>query len=85
MTRTEKFTHNGREFEIRAAAFDHGWKVQSFLNGKPISPAYTASYEVSADFSTEGWGNVVDALIALAKEDIEIDRLAKLKEAIQKA
>jgi hypothetical protein len=81
MTRTEKFTHKGLDFEIRAAAFDRGWTVRVFLNGKPASPAYQASFETAADLNSHGWGNVVDALLALTKEDIENDRLPEIKAA----
>jgi len=31
--------------------------------------------------NSHGWGNVVDALLALTKEDIENDRLPEIKAA----
>ena len=48
MTKIEKFTHNGRDFEIRAAALDQGIEAQSFYKGKRIA-RYTATYETAAD------------------------------------
>lgn len=85
MTKSEKFMHKGREFEIRAAAFDHGWTVRVFHNGKCVSPPYTASFEVETDFASHGWGRVVDELMAVARDDIENERLPKLTEAIKAA
>ena len=82
MIKSKKFTHKGHEFEIRAVAYDHGWKVQVLRAGKAESPAYNVSHGTATDFHTSGWGNAVDALMALAQEDIENDRLPELKKPI---
>lgn len=82
MTKIEKFTHDGREFEIRAAALNQKIEAQSFYKGKRIA-TYTVTYETASDMQHHGWGNAVDQLIAYAKADIEHYQLPKLKAALE--
>jgi len=84
MTKTEKFTHDGCEFEKRAAALDHGVEAKTFHKGKQIA-TYSAAYETAGDMLHEGWSNVTDNLTNFAKADIEHDQLPGLKAVIEAA
>ncbi len=84
MTKTEKFTHNDREFEIRAAVVDHGVEAKSFYNGKPIA-TYAATYETAAALHQQGWGSVMENLIAFARADIEHNQLPGLRAVFEAA
>jgi hypothetical protein len=81
VTKSKKFVHKEVEYEVRAARFDHGYKVQVFRGDQPVSPPYTVGHETAIDFETAGWGNAVDALMALARDDIENGRLPSAKAA----
>jgi hypothetical protein len=72
------FEHNNVNYEVRATQFENGWRVQVFKENNPVSPIYTASYEVAADFSHAGWGSVVQSLMNLAQSDVLDGRLPDL-------
>jgi hypothetical protein len=75
MARVESFSHGGRKYQIVVDTGSSGIRVQTFVDGKAVSPAYTASCETAVDFTMSGWGNVTDALVEIAKDDIKDDRL----------
>lgn len=69
--KTEAFSFNGRDFEIRAAVFDGVWKVVVFELDRQISPTYTVSCETVLDAANQEYSSdLVDRLIELAKSDI---------------
>ena len=68
---TIKHTVHGREYEIRSAQTSEGWEVASFRKGKRISPHYKVSFETGQDFQHYQGQRAVDALIEIAKADLE--------------
>jgi hypothetical protein len=82
VNRTEIFEHEGREYEVRAIEADDGWKVRTFLDGKPVSPTYSITFETAVDIVHSGWGDAIDNLIEAAKSDITSGRLDELAEAL---
>jgi hypothetical protein len=58
-----------------------GWKAEVFRNEIAVSPPYTVTNETAMDYHTAGWGSAVEALMALAREDVENDRLPSIKAA----
>lgn len=82
MNRIEKFEYEGRAYEIRATATDNGYTVRTFLDGNPVSPTYSITFETAVDLVNSGWGDAVDNMIENAKSDIEDGRLEELAEAL---
>ena len=46
---SEKFTHDGQEFEIRSFNDGVNIRVKAFLNNQQFGPEYSASFEVNSD------------------------------------
>jgi hypothetical protein len=81
---SKKFTHDGREFEIRAVRKEQGLEVESCYKGKRIA-RYGASYETAIDWQHHKYGNCLDALIGLAQTDITYNQLPGLKALLDDA
>jgi hypothetical protein len=69
--RTMKHPVNGREYEIRSLQTSVGWEVGTFYGGKLVSPRYKVSFETGQDFQHYHGQRAVDALIDLAKTDLD--------------
>ena len=76
-----RFIHNDTEYEVRAARTSTGWKVEVLRGDTVVSPPYVVSYETAVDYYTAGWGLAVEALMAIARDDIENDRLPSARAA----
>ena len=55
MARVESFSHGGRKYQIVVDTGSFGIRVETFVDGKAVSPAYTASCETAVDFTMSGW------------------------------
>jgi hypothetical protein len=77
MFKQSKFSHNGREFEVRAEASDNRIKVRLFENDKLASPAvYGVDIETVFDAQISGFPlNLVHGLMALIEDDTVEGRL----------
>ena len=66
------FTHNGKTFEIAVFQTETGYLVKIFMDGKPVGPNYTVSYETVTDFETSDMSifnpSLVEMLIEMAKD-----------------
>ena len=74
------FTHDGRTFEVRAAAENEGWKVRVFENNRPVTAVvYTVSDENQIDAKVQELSvDLLDKLMQLAQSDVEKGRVALL-------
>jgi hypothetical protein len=68
---TVKHSANGREYEIRSVQTNEGWEVATFYAGKRVSPRYKVSFETGQDFQHYQGQRAVDALIEIAKADLD--------------
>lgn len=67
---TSQFEHEGKIFEIREALFDRRYAVKVFLDGEQVSPEYSATFEVGADYFSDHKARIVDELAKIAAGDI---------------
>ena len=67
----EKFTHDGKEFEIRTAIIGDKYCVKVFLNDEVVSPTYSVDLETHADYFMQHKESLVNNLKSIAKSDIE--------------
>ena len=66
-----KHTVNGREYEIRSAQSAEGWNVATFFEGRQVSPRYSITFETAQDFQHYQGERGLDALLDLAKMDLD--------------
>lgn len=63
-------THNGTTFELRLTASDTSVTVAAYLNDRQVSPAYSASLEVSKDYFDRYLEHIYTRLLAIVESDI---------------
>ncbi|MBW5287153.1 hypothetical protein [Burkholderia gladioli] len=68
---TKKFTHNGKEFEIRKAVIGDEHCVRVYQDNKQVSPTYSVSQEIESDYRTQTGKSMVEELEQTAQSDIE--------------
>ena len=69
------FCHSGRNLEVRATQTATGWEVRVFEGDQRVTRVfYTVSYETQIDADIQG-ADLLDALMCLAQEDIEVNRV----------
>lgn len=74
-----EFSHRGRTLEVRATQSTEGWSVRVFEDGRPVTQVfYTVCYETDMNAAMQG-DDLVDALMRLAQEDIEAERVRLLE------
>lgn len=71
MSGSEKFMHDGNEFEIKTAVIGDRHCVKVFLNGEVVSPTYSVDFETRADYSAQHRRSLIENLKSIAKSDIE--------------
>jgi hypothetical protein len=71
MNESEKFTHDGSEFEIRTEVIGGRHCVKIFLNDEIVSPTYSVDFETHADYFVQHKESLIQNLKATAKSDIE--------------
>jgi hypothetical protein len=69
--KTVKHSANGQEYEIRSSQTTEGWEVATFHAGKLVSPRYKVSFETGQNFAHYQGQRAVNALIDLAKADLD--------------
>ena len=75
MVEPREFSHVGQILEVRAAQTTSGWSVRVFEDGQPVTRIfYTVNYETQMRAEYQG-DDLVEALMRLAQEDIEADRV----------
>ncbi|MPT52925.1 hypothetical protein [Delftia sp.] len=67
---SRNFEHEGKTFEIREAVFDDRYAVKVFLDGKQVSPEYSASIEVGQDYFSHHKTRIVKELSLVAENDV---------------
>ncbi len=65
-----KFTHNGKEFEIRQAQINNEHCIRVYQDNKQVSPTYSVSTEIEQDFRTQHGKSMIEELAATAENDI---------------
>ena|ERR1017187_6594949 len=75
-----EFQHKEFRFQMVLDSGPGGFVVRSFLDRKPISPRYTASYEVHIDYYMKYGEHIKEHLFAVAKWDIENEMYVIVKE-----
>lgn len=72
-----KFSHDGRELEVRAVPAQDGWTVRVYENGRVVTGVtYSVSYETQIDASLQGLPvDLLDDLMNVAQTDIEQGRV----------
>jgi hypothetical protein len=80
MLKSFSFSHNGRDFEVRAATMDNEIKVCLFEKNRLASPvSYNVTVETAFDAKTRGFPlDLVDELMALMEQDTISGRLRPL-------
>jgi hypothetical protein len=71
VVKTTTHTVKAIEYEIRSIQDLAGWTVASYRDGKQISPRYSISCETGQDFHHYRKQRPIDALIELAKSDLD--------------
>ncbi|MBL4854514.1 MAG: hypothetical protein JKY25_09785 [Robiginitomaculum sp.] len=71
MSKIEKFTHNGKTFEVRVVMETNGFCVSVFHNSTLISPKYCMTFETGFGFQQQKNQTGIGQLIAIAKSDIK--------------
>jgi len=68
---TERFSHQGNEYEVRVICDGETIYVKAFLQGRPANRfRYSATIEQIYDFSTILGMDAVQHLIEIAKQDV---------------
>jgi len=79
---TERFTHDGREYEIRVTMDDTSYRVVTLAGGRPLG-RYSVAFERAADFDlyVGSWSglNPVEELVKIAKNDIVTGHVTALR------
>ena len=72
-----KFSHDGRELEVRAVPAQDGGTVRVYENGRVVTGVtYSVSYETQIDASLQGLPvDLLDDLMNVAQTDIEQGRV----------
>jgi hypothetical protein len=72
---TKKFTHEGKEYEIRAAAFEDGYKAAVFHQEKKLSETAKLSFETDMDIAHFTGEHGMDFLVRALEEHVKSGRL----------
>lgn len=67
------FQHEGKAFEIREEVLNDRYVVRVFLDGKQVSPEYSATFEVGQYYFSQYQARIVDELAGIAERDIRND------------
>jgi hypothetical protein len=69
--------HKGKTFSLKVVETAAGYTVAALLNGKQVSPTYSASFEVSSDYFIQHKESIIEKLLDLAQSDIEQEMYLK--------
>lgn len=69
---TRDFEHNGRKFVLRLFKTETGFSVVAFHDKNQVSPSYSASLEVHADYFMQHKQSITENLYRIARSDIEV-------------
>lgn len=67
---TKKFTHQGKEFEIRQIHINDEYYVRVYHENKQISPTYSVTTEIEQDYRSQQGKSIIDELEATAQNDV---------------
>ena len=67
---SRNFEHDGKTFEIHEAVLNDRYAVKVFLDGKLVSPEYSATLEVGQDYFSRHQERIVEELAKIAEGDI---------------
>ena len=71
-----RFSHNGRQLEVRAAPLATGWSVRVFGDAKPATViSYAVLYDNAGSSATD-WNAGLAALMQHARDEITSGRTA---------
>ena len=82
-----EFFHGGRALEVRATPTSEGWSVRVYDGQRPVTGVvYTVTYDTQIAAASQGTSeDLVDALMRVAQEDIEFDRVRLVDQDIPSA
>ena len=64
--------HKGKKFLLRLYQTADGFSVVAFLDEKPVSPSYGASFLTNADYFMQFKENITENLFRIAQSDIDV-------------
>ena len=64
------FSFDGKDFEIREAVLGNRYCVRVFLGDTQVSPEYSATLDVGADFFAQHKDHIFSVLRKIAEDDI---------------
>ena len=68
-----RFSHRGRDLEVRAMRTPNGWKARVFEGTTKVTRVfYTVSYDTDLDAEFQGI-DIVGELMQIAQSDVESD------------
>lgn len=65
-----KFTHQGKEFEIRHVKINDEHRIRVFQNDKQVSPTYSISTKNEHDFQKQYGKSMIEELATTAQNDV---------------
>ena len=65
-----QFEHEGQTFQIQAVNSGNRYTVTVLLDGKLVSPEYSASVEIGHDYFSQHQTHIIGELIKIAENDI---------------
>ena len=73
MNRSLCFSHNNRQFRVKAFQENDGWRIRVYENDRPVTAiTYRVAYETDQDAQMQGISvDLVDHMMDVAKSDIE--------------
>jgi hypothetical protein len=81
-TKTKKFSHKGKPYEVMVIPGRDGFSVRAFdQSGHGVGRIFSVTYESAGDFGRATDDPAVAALMQLAQEDIKEERPKELKKA----
>ncbi len=81
-TKTKRFSHKGKAYEVSVIPGCDGFSVRAFdQSGHGVGRIFSVTYETAGDFGRVAGDPAVAALMQLAQEDIQQERLKELKKA----
>ncbi len=79
----KRFSHKGRQFTLKAQARNNEVVVRAFdEQGEGVGRTFGVTWETAIDYRIMQVDDAVDALMQLAQDDIEHERVPELKKAL---
>jgi hypothetical protein len=73
VVKTEQFTFDGRDYEIRATFDDstRTYEARGYVDGEPANPySHSVHWDTAYDFGRSSEGTLVEGIMKIAKDDV---------------